>query len=336
MNKYIENKYRAILKKQGEKFNDYTKALRTKQINEIRFLIKMIFYSNKITKDFLLNSIINNLMNFNDIINLFIQLIKTKSHADKKLLKNYFTLISYDKRNISNNFNINNLFNEMDYYFNDIGKIKNNFDNMNISLEKNKKIFKACKSNDKIKSGLIELEQFNIIFKGIYGNYQGNQTNKEIYNTFIVIMKNYNDLKNLDLYYLSYKNLKTSKAPNKLSNLNNDIKEIKEIKEEDDTKICADFVSDLFNDVLDNKKEEEEIDDICKDFVSNVFEDCLNRNKNKNFHKICLNFVSDVFDSCLKKAKMEKNIQICNDFVEDIFDSCLKKNQSSNRKLFKV
>ena len=360
MNKYIENKYRAILKKQGENFSDYIKALRTKQINEIRFLIKMIFHSNKISKDFLLNSMINNLMNFNDIINLFIQLIKTKSQADKKIIKNYFTLICFDNKNVSNNFNINNLFNEVNYYFNDVDKIKNNFDNMNISLEKNKKIFKACKLNDKIKSGLIELDHFNTIFKAIYGNFQDNQKNKEIYNTFIVIMKNYNDLKYLDLYHLSYKNLKISKTPEKLSSLNNptnekkinndeimhnnnkdnnnnqneinitnnnDIKNIV-IKEEDDNKICNNFISELFNDALDKGNEENniDIDNICKDFVSNVFEDCLKRKKNNKFFKICNDFVSDVFDVCLKKSKIEGNIKICNDFIEDIFDFCLKKN----------
>ena len=361
MNKYIENRYISTLKKQRENFNDYTKALRTKQINEIRFLIKMIFYSNKITKDIVLNSVINNLMNFNDIINSFIQLIKTKSNTDKKLLKNYFTLICFDNKNISNNFNINNLFNEINHYFNDIENLKNNFENMNISVEKNKKIFKACKLNDKIKSGLIELNHFNIIFKAIYGNFQDNKKNKEIYDTFVIIMKNYNDLKNLDLYNLSYKNLKISKTPDKLSSLNNSIisNNIKNeeiindnkndninnninnnnenitnnnssnniIKVEDDTKICNDFVTDLFNDVLDAPKDNNEIDNICKDFVSNVFEDCLNRNKNSNFYEVCYDFVSDVFDDCLKRAKNESNIKICYDFVEDIFDTCLKKNQ---------
>ena len=368
MNKYIENRYISTLKKQRENFNDYTKALRTKQINEIRFLIKMIFYSNKITKDIVLNSVINNLINFNDIINSFIQLIKTKSNTDKKLLKNYFTLICFDNKNISNNFNINNLFNEINHYFNDIENLKDNFENMNISVEKNKKIFKACKLNDKIKSGLIELNHFNIIFKAIYGNFQDNKKNKDIYDTFVIIMKNYNDLKNLDLYNLSYKNLKISKTPDKLSSLNNSIisNNIKNeeiindnkndnkndninnninnnnenitnnnssnniIKVEDDTKICNDFVTDLFNDVLDAPKDNNEIDNICKDFVSNVFEDCLNRNKNNNFYNICYDFVSDVFDNCLKKAKNEINIKICNDFVEDIFYSCLKRNQNLN------
>ena len=357
MNRYIENKYRAVLKKQGENINDFTKILKTKQINEIRFLIKMIFHSNKITKDILLASLINNLLNFNEMINSFIQLIKTKSLSDKKLIKNYLTSISFEDKEISKIFNINNLFKEINFYFDDIDKLKNNFDNMNISIEKNKKIFKACKLNDKAKTGIIELNHFNSIFKAIYGNFQNEQKNKEIYETFIIMMKNYNNLDNLDLYHLSYKNIKNSSSTssklsslenskmdnslnkkeihinnNKIQNDDNDlIINVYNNKEEDYTKICNDFVSDLFNDCLETTNEKSDIDNICKDFVANVFEDCLQRTQIKHFYKVCYNFVSDVFDNCLAKAKNEKNIKICNDFVEDVFDFCVKKNKVNKK-----
>jgi hypothetical protein len=326
----------------------------------------MIFYSNQISKETILNSIINNLINFNDILDSFIQLIKTASPEDKKLLKNYFTLISFDDKNISNNFNINNLFNEINFYFDDVDKMHNNFDDIEISIEKNKKIFKACKLNDKEKTGLILLSHFDIIFKSIYGDFQEEGKNKEIYNTFIVIMKNHNDLENLDLYKLYYKNLKNYYTTDKLSSLNSSIAEIninndeapnnyneseivssddnnKNIskEEEDDSKICSNFISDIFNDILENeedknekneddneddKKDNDEISNICQNFVAKVFEDCLNKIKSKNLYKVCRNFVSDVFDNCLNKAKMDKNIKISNDFVEDVFDFCLKKN----------
>ena len=367
LNKYIENRYIDSLKKKGENIIDFSKALRTKQINEIRFLIKMIFYSNQISKETILNSLINNLINFNDILDSFIQLIKTASPEDKKLLKNYFTLISFDDKNISNNFNINNLFNEINFYFDDVDKMHNNFDDIEISIEKNKKIFKACKLNDKEKTGLILLSHFDIIFKSIYGDFQEEGKNKEIYNTFIVIMKNHNDLENLDLYKLYYKNLKNYYTTDKLSSLNSSIAEIninndeapnnyneseivssddnnKNIskEEEDDSKICSNFISDIFNDILENeedknekneddneddKKDNDEISNICQNFVAKVFEDCLNKIKSKNLYKVCINFVSDVFDNCLNKAKMDKNIKISNDFVEDVFDFCLKKNK---------
>ena len=357
MNRYIENRYRTELKKQGENINDYTRVLRTSQLNEIRFLIKMIFFSNKISKDIIYNSIINTLMNFNEMINIFIQLIKTNSPSDIKLLKNYFTSISFNNNNVTKKFNINNIFTEIDFYFNDLDKIKKNFDDMNTSGEKNKKILKVCKRNDKNKNGLIELNHFNKIFKEIYGNFHNNQQNKEIYDTFIVIMKNYDDLKNLDLYQLSYLNLKNN-SNEQLSNINNskyeitldkneiknekqnNIDNISNNKEEDDTKICSNFVTDLFNDVIDKANDNNDntdnnnndIDNICKNFVSNVFEECLYRHNNKHFYNVCQKFVSDLFDDCLKRVNNEKNLKMCNNFVEDVFDSCLNKYRRQQKK----
>ena len=274
----------------------------------------------------------------------------------------------------SQNFNINNLFDEINFYYKDVDKIHHNFDDLEISVEKNKKVFKACKLNDKEKTGLIILNHFDIIFKSLYGNFQEEGKYKEIYNTFIVIMKNHNDSKNLDLYQLNYKSLKHYFTSGLLSSLNNSVTEINElnvnndeiinnnkkeidlkddkniniIKEEDENKICSMFISDIFNDILDNeedkndikeddkddikeddKNDNNEISNICTNFVSNVFDDCLNKNKNKNLFEVCRNFVSDVFDDCLNKAKIEKNIKISNDFIEDIFDFCLKRNSVS-------
>ena len=384
INKYIENRYIDTLKKKGQKIINFTKVLKTKQINEIRFLIKMILHSNLVSKEIIINSIINNLINFNDIIDSLMQIIKITSPEDKKLLKNYFTLICFDNKNNSQNFNINNLFDEINFYYKDVDKIHHNFDDLEISVEKNKKVFKACKLNDKEKTGLIILNHFDIIFKSLYGNFQEEGKYKEIYNTFIVIMKNHNDSKNLDLYQLNYKSLKHYFTSGLLSSLNNSVTEINEInvnndeiinnnnekeidlkddkknninKEEDENKICSMFISDIFNDILDNeedkndikeddkndikeddkndnnneedKNDNNEISNICTNFVSNVFEDCLNKNKNKNLFEVCRNFVSDVFDDCLNKAKIEKNIKISNDFIEDIFDFCLKRNSVS-------
>ena len=51
MNKYIEKVYKSELKKLGENINDYEKPLKKKQLNEIRYLIKLIFHSNQIEKE---------------------------------------------------------------------------------------------------------------------------------------------------------------------------------------------------------------------------------------------------------------------------------------------
>ena len=326
LNKYIEKKYKSDLESQGENINNYTKLLNIEQIKEIRYLIKMIFYSNKITKDKLLNLIIKNLMNFNDMIYSFIQLIKTNSPSDIILLKNYFTFICFNNNSSKIKiFNINNIFNEINLYFNDIEKIKTDFDFLNNSNDKINQLIKECKYKDKYNKGkgTIELKQFNSIFNDIYGNFNKNLKVKEIYDTYIYIMKNKDNLDKLNLYELSYKNININ---NSQSIQNSNIDEIKsdvESKdessnnisssniEEADSKICSNFINDLFNDCLNGENENEEDNNnnslykVCQDFVKNVFDECRDRNKKKNI-KICQDFVSDVFDFCLKKNKINE------------------------------
>ena len=346
MNKYIEKVYKSELKKLGENINDYEKPLKKKQLNEIRYLIKLIFHSNQIEKEIVLNLIINNLMNFNEILNLLIQRIKTESTSDKILLKNYYTTICFDNnKNKSKNFNIYNIFDEIKFYFTDIENLKKNIDFDDASNDRIKRLMKECTNNDKINNGLIELNQFNSIFKSIYGDYHYDEKIKELYDTFIIIMKNYNNLKNLDLYNLYYKNLDNyiikEKLPrlNKLkyyidSNLNIDKNDKKENSieqknkintnlEDNESKICNDFVSELFNDCLIEKKNDKEnIENICQDFVSNIFSECQTKNQNTYTLKVCQDFVSDIFSEC-KRRNSNLN-HACKDFVGDPFDSCLE------------
>ena len=346
MNKYIEKVYKSELKKLGENINDYEKPLKKKQLNEIRYLIKLIFHSNQIEKEIVLNLIINNLMNFNEILNLLIQRIKTESTSDKILLKNYYTTICFDNnKNKSKNFNIYNIFDEIKLYFTDIENLKKNIDFDDASNDRIKRLMKECTNNDKINNGLIELNQFNSIFKSIYGDYHYDEKIKELYDTFIIIMKNYNNLKNLDLYNLYYKNLDNyiikEKLPrlNKLkyyidSNLNIDKNDKKENSieqknkintnlEDNESKICNDFVSELFNDCINEKKNDKEnIENICQDFVSNIFSECQTKNQNTYTLKVCQDFVSDIFSEC-KRRNSNLN-HACKDFVGDPFDSCLE------------
>ena len=356
LNKYIEKKYKSDLESQGENINNYTKQLKTEQIKEIRYLIKMIFYSNKITKEQILTLTMKHLMNFNEMIYSFIELIKTNSPTEIILLKNYFTFICFNNnKSNTKNFNINNIFNEIYYYFNDIEKIKTNFDLINNSNEKINQIIKECQYKDKYNKGkgTIDLNQFNSIFKDIYGNFQKNSKLKEIYDTFIYIMKN-NTLNKLNLYELSYKNInikeKDSQSIQDLNLNSNEIKSDEQSKnessnnisssniEEADSIICNNFINDLFNDCLKEEnvkvKEKENnninnnnIDNICKDFVSNVFETCQKKIQNNSLPKICEDFVKNIFDECRDRNKIQ-NIKICQDFVSDVFDFCLKKNKN--------
>ena len=360
LNKYIEKKYKADLESQGENINNYTKTINAEQIKEIRYLIKMIFYSNKITKDHILNLTIKNLTNFNEMIYSFIQLIKINSPTDIILLKNYFTFICFNSNNkkVPNNFNINNIFNEINFYFNNIEKIKTDFDSMNNSNEKINQIIKECKYKDKYNKGkgTIDLNQFNSIFNDIYGNFQKNSKLKEIYDTYIYIMKNNDNLIKLNLYELSYKNininLNESQSVQELKLNLNEIKSNEESKsknessnnisssnvevEEADSIICNNFINELFNDCLkeENLNEKNNIninnninlDNICKDFVENVFDTCQKKVQNNSLNKVCEDFVMNIFDECRDRNK-KNNIKTCQDFVNDVFDFCLKKNK---------
>ena len=61
-------------------YSNYYKSLKEEQKKEIRFLIKYTLISNYITKEKILNALFNNLINFNDILNMIVtKFIKSKS-----------------------------------------------------------------------------------------------------------------------------------------------------------------------------------------------------------------------------------------------------------------
>lgn len=233
LNKYIEMKYKEFFQKEKDDINDYYKPLKEEQIKEIRFLIKMTLNSNKIAKNKILNFIINNLTNLNNIINsLILDFIKTNSTFDIVLLRHYFTLSCINQKNKA--FDINNLFNEINYYYDDKDKAKNKFKSQKIynflsNNENIKQLINECKFKDQFNIGIIELNEFNEIFIGAYGNYINNEKNKDLYDLLIYVMKNYYNLNDLGLYHLCYQNLNydtflqksNSREKNKIRSVNN-------------------------------------------------------------------------------------------------------------------
>ena len=310
MNNYIEQKYKLSLNE-----DDINEELSIEKIDEIRYLIKMILNSNKITKDSTINLVINNLINYNEIINLLIQLLNINSPLDKKIIKKYFNFIIYNNpdKNKINFFDINNIFNEINYYYIDnISKI-NNFH----EKEKIKNIINECKKSDKLLTGFISIDLFKNIFEKFFGDLK-KKKNKDIYDTFIFIMKhNENNLKNFGLYSLYYNNLKNQKLISELTDIS--YIDDEEESEDKDAKICKDFFEDIFN--------EEKNNIICNDFVSKIFDEGLNKVKIKNEMKICADFVQNIFEESLEKIRNTQNIKVCHDFINNIFDSCLKKNK---------
>ena len=310
MNNYIEQKYKLSLNE-----DDINEELSIDKIDEIRYLIKMILNSNKITKDSTINLVINNLINYNEIINLLIQLLNINSPLDKKIIKKYFNFIIYNNpdKNKINFFDINNIFNEINYYYIDnISKI-NNFH----EKEKIKNIINECKKSDKLLTGFISIDLFKNIFEKFFGDLK-KKKNKDIYDTFIFIMKhNENNLKNFGLYSLYYNNLKNQKLISELTDIS--YIDDEEESEDKDAKICKDFFEDIFN--------EEKNNIICNDFVSKIFDEGLNKVKIKNEMKICADFVQNIFEESLEKIRNTQNIKVCHDFINNIFDSCSKKNK---------
>ncbi len=272
INNYIENKYKIILKKENDDINNYYKPLKEEQKKEIYFLIKMILLSNHISKDKILNVIFNNLINFNNIVNIIIlDFLKTNSTFDKVLLKHYFTYICLTQKDNMIVFDINNLFNEINKYYNDIDDIRNNYNSQKIykflsNNENIKQLINECKFKDQFNVGIIEYNEFNEIFIGAYGNYINNSKNKELYNLLIYVMKNYYNLNELGLYYLDYQNLNCDTYQQKIQN-------IKSVNNKD-------------NDNL--GKNDTEIQDIFKNYYSsnNSGNNSIRSNKTKNKKKI--------------------------------------------------
>ncbi len=246
LNSYIENKYKVILAQEREDINNYYKPLKEDQLNEIRFLIKMTLNSNNIPKNKILNFLINNLTNLNDIINSFIaDYLNTNSTFDKVLLRHYFTSICYNCKNKT--FNINSLFSEINYYYIGIETIINNIQKIHHFLSNNeniKQLINECKFKDQFNVGIIELNQFNEIFIGAYGNFINNEKNKELYDLLIYAMKNYYNLTDLGLYHLCYQNLNYETFQQKLNNS----KKIKNVndKENDNLGKNEDEINDIF------------------------------------------------------------------------------------------
>ena len=364
-NNYIENKYKLILAKEKEDINNYNKPLKDEQKDEIRFLIKMTLNSNNIQKDKILHFIINNLTNLNDIINSIItDFLKTNSTFDKVLIRHYLTSICYENKNKT--FNINNLFNEINYYYNGIEKIKNNIQKIHHFLSNNeniKQLINECKFKDQFNVGIIELNQFNEIFIGAYGNYVNNEKNKDLYDLLIFAMKyNYN-LTDLGLYHLFYQNLNYETFQQKLSNSNR----IKNVNNKDNDNLgksendFRDIFNNYYNNISSNNSENNSFkysnknlnrnsnEDVFADVSINVEQSTALVNvKFKNHYdsdydnnSVVQTSINGINSNANNEEDLTKNdnnedeqediiitnedYQVCIDFVASIFDYCMKK-----------
>ena len=365
-NNYIENKYKSILAKEKEDINNYNKPLKDEQKDEIRFLIKMTLNSNNIPKDKILHFIISNLTNLNDIINSIItDFLKTNSTFDKVLLRHYLTSICYENKKKS--FNINKLFNEINYYYNGIEKIKNNIQKIHHFLSNNeniKQLINECKFKDQFNVGIIELNQFNEIFIGAYGNYANNEKNKDLYDLLIFTMKNYYNLTDLGLYHLCYQNLNYEAFQQKIINSNR----IKNVNNKDNDNLGKSenefhdlFSNNYYNNISDNNSENNSYKYSNKNQIRNSNEDVfadVSINVEQSTALVNVKFKNHYDSDCDNNSVVQTSInginsnvnneedltkndnnddedediiitnedyQICIDFVSNIFEYCMNK-----------
>ena len=215
---YIKNKYISKIKNNNNNNYETLKLLTDKKKDEIHFMIQMTLLSNGITEDKVMNLLLENLTNLNQIIQIFTNgFLKLNNALDKQTIQNYFmTLIcinddiskSIKEKNLK--FNILSLFLEFHSYFSNIN-FQNFFASKKINniIDKNeniKQLINECKYQDQFGTGHIELKEFNEIFKNAYGNFN-EADNHNLYIILIYIMKNYQKIDNLDLFYLCYNNL---------------------------------------------------------------------------------------------------------------------------------
>ena len=200
---YIENALKASNK---DYFNK--NELNNEQINNIKLMIKMTLNSNYIPEDDIISLFMNNLLNYNNSIDIFCtKYMKTNSISDKEIIQNYFKYICIDDKN---KFNINNIFNEIkSLYDESVKKIEKIEINDYFSKKKNIfiQILKDCKLIDTKNIGLIELNQFKNILNKYQFLEQYTKNQNEIFNILLYNMKRNIDLEQIGLYELSYYNL---------------------------------------------------------------------------------------------------------------------------------
>ena len=140
-----------------------------KQKNNVKLMIKMTLNSNDIPEDEIISLFMNNLMNYQNNIDIFIaKYMRTGNLLDKEILQDYFKSIILDDNDI---FNINNIFNEIKEFYDEETKNLQNIQINELISQKKKnfiQILEECQFIDTLKTGLIEINQLMKINYLIY------------------------------------------------------------------------------------------------------------------------------------------------------------------------
>lgn len=178
------------------------------QKNNVKLMIKMTLNSNDVPEDEIISLFINNLLNYQNSIEIFItKYMRTDNLSDNEIIQDYFKSIFYDD---NNKFSINNIFNGIKVFYDEEAKNLQNFqiDEL-ISQKKNnfKQIVKECKLIDSLKTGKIEINQFKNILDKCQFYKSFNKTENELFNILVFKMKKNINNEKIGLFYLFYYNL---------------------------------------------------------------------------------------------------------------------------------
>ena len=316
------------------------------QKNNVKLMIKMTLNSNGVPEDEIISLFINNLLNYQNSIEIFItKYMRTDNLSDNEIIQDYFKSIFYDD---NNKFSINNIFNGIKVFYDEEAKNLQNFqiDEL-ISQKKNnfKQIVKECKLIDSLKTGKIEINQFKNILDKCQFYKSFNKTENELFNILVFKMKKNINNEKIGLFYLFYYNLCDDFGLNdssiKDNNSNNNSFIID--RNEGEKKTC------LFNEV-NEKKEPKEINDktMHDKITSNVdFNNNVNSkergsdNSNNTYallssQKFSFDYssksgskeaaylkegIKEIISNCMESD--EYIITFCKNYVDNIFNVCM-------------
>ena len=272
INNYIENNLNTLNK---DLLNINKKDIcNNENINNIKLMIKMTLNSNYIPEDEIISLFMNNLLNYNNSIDIFCnKYMKINNISDKGNIHNYFkSILTDDKKK----FNINNIFKEIQSLYDESIKKYDKIEiNVFFSEKKNifKQIIKECKLTDNKNIGLIEINQFKNILNKCQFLEQYKNNKNEIFNILLYNMKKNINLEQIGLFELSYYNLKDNLGLNdslikdNLSEINNSL----EVEKNENEKKTSLF---RINEEKEEKEEKQKIEKnekvIQKKIISNV------------------------------------------------------------------
>ena len=355
INNYVEKSLKKLNKKNFDiKIdNEYDN---NEQKNNTKLMIKMTLISNYIPEEDVISLFMNNLLNYEYSIELFItKYMKTNDNLDKEIVHNYFKSICFDK---NNKFNINNIFIEINsFYDKDIQKLREIQISKFFSEKKNilNKIIKECKSIDSANNGLIEVNKFKNILNKINFFKEFNEDETKIFHILLYNMKKNANIKQIGLYHLSYYNLIEDLGLNDCllkDNISENNSSMVIERNDVDKKNSLFFKSSNEKDNEEKKNEENENKNekkIHKRIISNVDftgdnnkKDRLSGNSNYTYGLLSSNKYS--FDYSSKSGSKETSslkegikeltskfmdneeylIMFCKEYVDNLFNACME------------